>query len=97
MFLLSPTDSKEKVFSLCRYSSIMSLYCVQAHPECKLQEAALFVVGNLVWRGEGGAGARQARLADLGVVRALRHLQRHHALHDRYVPQSHTQSVSQSL
>ncbi|XP_028167531.1 armadillo repeat-containing protein 8-like [Ostrinia furnacalis] len=43
-----------------------------AHPESKLQEAALFVAGNLVWRGEAGAAARQARLADLGVLRALK-------------------------
>ncbi|XP_072947203.1 armadillo repeat-containing protein 8-like isoform X2 [Epargyreus clarus] len=43
-----------------------------AHPESKLQEAALFVAGNLVWRGEAGAAARQARLAELGVLRALK-------------------------
>lgn len=63
--------------------------CVQAHPESKLQEAALFVAGNLVWRGEAGAGARQARLADLGVLRALKLLRsRHDAahLHDRSIP-----------
>ncbi|KAL4702423.1 hypothetical protein ACJJTC_003048, partial [Scirpophaga incertulas] len=53
-----------------------------AHPESKLQEAALFVASNLVWRGEPGAGARQARLADLGVLRALRLLRaRHDAAH----------------
>ncbi|CAH2090865.1 unnamed protein product [Euphydryas editha] len=57
-----------------------------AHPEGKLQEAALFVAGNLVWRGEAGAAARQQRLADLGVLRALKLLRaRHdaHHLHDR--------------
>ncbi|XP_061378216.1 armadillo repeat-containing protein 8-like isoform X3 [Danaus plexippus] len=57
-----------------------------AHPESKLQEAALFVAGNLVWRGEAGAAARQARLADLGVLRALKLLRaRHdaHHLHDK--------------
>ncbi|XP_075978902.1 armadillo repeat-containing protein 8-like [Anticarsia gemmatalis] len=57
-----------------------------AHPESKLQEAALFVAGNLVWRGEAGAAARQARLADLGVLRALKLLRaRHDAqhLHDK--------------
>ncbi|CAG4946798.1 unnamed protein product [Parnassius apollo] len=43
-----------------------------AHPESKLQEAALFVANNLVWRGEAGAAARQARLAELGVLRALK-------------------------
>ncbi|XP_045451113.1 armadillo repeat-containing protein 8-like [Melitaea cinxia] len=53
-----------------------------AHPESKLQEAALFVAGNLVWRGEAGAAARQARLAELGVLRALKLLRaRHDALH----------------
>ncbi|XP_045496136.1 armadillo repeat-containing protein 8-like [Colias croceus] len=53
-----------------------------AHPESKLQEAALFVAGNLVWRGEAGCAARQARLADLGVLRALRLLrQRQDAAH----------------
>ncbi|RVE53711.1 hypothetical protein evm_001603 [Chilo suppressalis] len=60
-----------------------------AHPESKLQEAALFVAGNLVWRGEAGAAARQARLAELGVLRALKLLRvRHDAahLHDKYVP-----------
>ncbi|KAH9638543.1 hypothetical protein HF086_000944 [Spodoptera exigua] len=59
-----------------------------AHPESKLQEAALFVAGNLVWRGEAGAAARQARLADLGVLRALKLLRaRHDAahLHDKSV------------
>ncbi|XP_023941674.2 armadillo repeat-containing protein 8 isoform X2 [Bicyclus anynana] len=57
-----------------------------AHPESKLQEAALFVAGNLVWRGEAGSAARQARLADLGVLRALKLLRaRHdaHHLHDK--------------
>lgn len=53
------------------------------HPDSKLQEAALFVVGNLVWRGEGGAAQRQARLAELGVLRALRQLHRRHHLHDK--------------
>lgn len=57
----------------------------QVHPESKLQEAALFVVGNLVWRGEGGAAQRQSRLAELGVLRALRQLHRRHNLHDKYV------------
>ncbi|XP_038223493.1 armadillo repeat-containing protein 8-like [Zerene cesonia] len=53
-----------------------------AHPESKLQEAALFVAGNLVWRGEAGCAARQARLADLGVLRALKLLrQRQDAAH----------------
>lgn len=53
-----------------------------AHPESKLQEAALFVAGNLVWRCEAGAAARQARLAELGVLRALKHMRlRHDALH----------------
>ncbi|CAB3220488.1 unnamed protein product [Arctia plantaginis] len=57
-----------------------------AHPESKLQEAALFVATNLVWRGEAGAAARQARLAELGVLRALQLLRaRHdaHHLHDK--------------
>ncbi|XP_047993454.1 armadillo repeat-containing protein 8-like [Leguminivora glycinivorella] len=56
-----------------------------AHPESKLQEAALFVAGNLVWRGEAGAAARQARLASLGVLRALQLLRarRDHQLHDK--------------
>ncbi|XP_063363552.1 uncharacterized protein LOC134652310 [Cydia amplana] len=55
-----------------------------AHPESKLQEAALFVAGNLVWRGEAGAAARQARLAELGVLRALQLLRQRkdHQLHD---------------
>ncbi|KPI97227.1 PREDICTED: armadillo repeat-containing protein 8-like isoform X1 [Papilio xuthus] len=44
------------------------------HPEIKLQEAALFVAGNLVWREEAGAAARQARLAEVGVLRALKML-----------------------
>ncbi|CAH2241439.1 jg15636 [Pararge aegeria aegeria] len=52
-----------------------------AHPESKLQEAALFVAGNLVWRGEAGAAARQARLADLGVLRALKLLRARHDAH----------------
>ncbi|XP_050666551.1 armadillo repeat-containing protein 8-like [Leptidea sinapis] len=53
-----------------------------AHPESKLQEAALFVAGNLVWRGEAGCAARQARLAELGVLRALKLLrQRQDAAH----------------
>ncbi|XP_026762743.2 armadillo repeat-containing protein 8-like isoform X1 [Galleria mellonella] len=43
-----------------------------AHPESKLQEAALFVASNLVRCSEAGAAARQARLADLGVLRALK-------------------------
>ncbi|KAI8426050.1 hypothetical protein MSG28_005017 [Choristoneura fumiferana] len=56
-----------------------------AHPESKLQEAALFVAGNLVWRGEAGAAARQARLASLGVLRALQLLRarRDPHLHDK--------------
>ncbi|XP_050351538.1 armadillo repeat-containing protein 8-like [Nymphalis io] len=57
-----------------------------AHPESKLQEAALFVAGNLVWRGEAGAAARQARLADLGVLRALKLLRARvdaHHLHEK--------------
>lgn len=44
------------------------------HPETKLQEAALFVIGNLIWRGEPGAAERQARLAELGVLALLRQL-----------------------
>ncbi|XP_077292989.1 armadillo repeat-containing protein 8-like isoform X2 [Arctopsyche grandis] len=44
------------------------------HPESKLQEAALFAIGNLVWRGEVGATERQARLAELGALRLLRQL-----------------------
>ncbi|KAJ2943616.1 hypothetical protein O0L34_g16724 [Tuta absoluta] len=57
-----------------------------AHPESKLQEAALFVASNLVRRGEAGAQARQARLADLGVLRALKLLRARDSaqhLHDR--------------
>ncbi|XP_049874186.1 armadillo repeat-containing protein 8-like [Pectinophora gossypiella] len=57
-----------------------------AHPESKLQEAALFVAGNLARRGEAGAAARQQRLAELGVLRALKLLRNKdnaHHLHDR--------------
>lgn len=69
-------------------SRLICCVVAQAHPESKLQEAALFVAGNLVWRGEAGAAARQARLADLGVLRALKLLRaRHDAahLHDKSV------------
>ncbi|XP_026316772.1 armadillo repeat-containing protein 8-like isoform X2 [Hyposmocoma kahamanoa] len=57
-----------------------------AHPESKLQEAALFVCGNLSRRGEAGFAARQARLAELGVLRALKLLRASQSaahLHDR--------------
>lgn len=77
---------KSKDLIMANEDVLMKLVDYLAHPESKLQEAALFVAGNLVWRGEAGAAARQARLADLGVLRALKLLRaRHDAqhLHDK--------------
>ncbi|KAJ0178139.1 hypothetical protein K1T71_005962 [Dendrolimus kikuchii] len=76
-------DYLAKVISWVKISTFSDdIVRAQAHPESKLQEAALFVACNLVWRAEPGAHARQARLADLGVLRALKLLRaRHDAAH----------------
>lgn len=44
------------------------------HSNVKLQIAAIFCISNLVWREEPGAGERQARLRELGVVKLLQQL-----------------------
>ncbi|XP_013190820.1 armadillo repeat-containing protein 8 [Amyelois transitella] len=62
---------KARDFIMANEDVLRKLVDYLAHPESKLQEAALFVAGNLVRGGEAGAGARQARLAELGVLRAL--------------------------
>ncbi|CAK1544927.1 unnamed protein product [Leptosia nina] len=73
---------KAKDFIMANEDVLRKLVDYLAHPESKLQEAALFVAGNLVWKGEAGCAARQARLAELGVLRALKLLrQRPDAAH----------------
>ncbi|XP_004931674.1 armadillo repeat-containing protein 8 isoform X2 [Bombyx mori] len=73
---------KSKDLIMANEDVLRKLVDYLAHPESKLQEAALFVAGNLVWRGEAGAAARQQRLAELGLLRALKLLRAsHHAAH----------------
>lgn len=44
------------------------------HNNVKLQVAATYCVGNLVWREEPGSLQRQARLRELGIYHILQQL-----------------------
>lgn len=44
------------------------------HPNTKLQAAAIFCISNLARRGEIGAGERQTKLKELGVLTLLQQL-----------------------
>ncbi|XP_046396149.1 armadillo repeat-containing protein 8-like isoform X2 [Ischnura elegans] len=63
-----------KEFIMSNEDVLKKLTNYMMHSSVKLQIAAIFCISNLVWKEEGGAAERQARLRDMGVYKLLQQL-----------------------
>ncbi|XP_071447494.1 armadillo repeat-containing protein 8-like [Hetaerina americana] len=63
-----------KEFIMSNEDVLKKLTNYMMHSSVRLQIAAIFCISNLVWKEEGGAAERQARLRDMGVYKLLQQL-----------------------